>query len=224
MTAAVGDEESVIGSASRGVAAYIRNAILEGALAPGEKIRQESIAQATGTSRAPVREALRVLETEGLVTLVPNSGATVARLDHDEFEELYRIRESLEPQLLASSIPHLGSADIDHLHDLLVELEATDIAVTDFVDLDRQFHLGAYVPSARPRTFDLVRGFWNLTQQYRRKHVSQLSEAERRDINMEHRLILSAIVAGDAEGAAERLRLHIRRTRLTLSTLDEFDD
>src|SRR5262245_28348425 len=75
------------------VARSVREAILSGRLKPGARIRQEDLAQQHGTSRIPVREALRQLETDGLVTLVPHSGARVAVMDFAGFSELYRIRE-----------------------------------------------------------------------------------------------------------------------------------
>lgn len=74
--------------------------ILDGRLRPGEHIRQQDVAAANDTSRVPVREALRILESEGLVHLVQHSGARVSGLDYAEFSELYRIREAIEPMLL----------------------------------------------------------------------------------------------------------------------------
>src|SRR5262245_58587035 len=71
----------------------LRDAIVEGRLQPGERIRQEAVAREFGTSRIPVREALRQLQSEGLVTLLPNVGARVARLDVGELVEVYLVRE-----------------------------------------------------------------------------------------------------------------------------------
>src|SRR5215216_991413 len=78
------------------VARQIRAAIIDGRLEPGTRVRQEEIARRLGTSRIPVREALRQLEMEGLVTLVPHVGARVALLDFGEYTELYRMREAVE--------------------------------------------------------------------------------------------------------------------------------
>src|SRR6476646_4798159 len=113
-SAADPDEDAVAanGSASEAVAAYLRSAIFEGRLRPGQRIRQEEVAAASGTSRVPVREALRALEGEGLVQLFRNRGARVARLDYPEFSELYRIREALDPLLLAASVPLLSDEQI----------------------------------------------------------------------------------------------------------------
>src|ERR1700749_80602 len=94
--------------ASHRIAESLRTAILDGSYRPGERIRQEDVAARSGASRIPVREALRMLAAEGLVTLVPNSGAWVTRLTMAECAELYLIREGLQPLLLVSRLARLG--------------------------------------------------------------------------------------------------------------------
>src|ERR671938_2135164 len=84
----------------------VRQLILRGELRPGERIRQEALASEYGVSRISVREALRQLENEGLVSLVPHTGARVARVDLKECVELYRLREAIEPIVLAASVPN----------------------------------------------------------------------------------------------------------------------
>src|SRR5262245_56278227 len=110
---------------SQRVTNEIRDLILNGELAPGERIRQEALAERFGTSRIPVREALRQLESEGLVSLVPNSGASVAKLDLNECLEIYKIRELLEPLALSESIPYLTDAEIAALEAATLAMEAT---------------------------------------------------------------------------------------------------
>ena len=89
--------------ASHRIAESLRTAILDGSYGPGERIRQEDVATRSGASRIPVREALRMLAAEGLVTLVANSGAWVTRLTMAECAELYLIRERLEPCCCAAA-------------------------------------------------------------------------------------------------------------------------
>ena len=101
--------------ASHRIAESLRTAILDGSYRPGERIRQEDVAARSGASRIPVREALRMLAAEGLVTLVANSGAWVTRLTMAECAELYLIRERLEPLLLRTSMPRLGEAETGRL-------------------------------------------------------------------------------------------------------------
>src|SRR5271169_1709802 len=99
--------------ASHRIAESLRTAILDGSYRPGERIRQEDVAARSGASRIPVREALRMLAAEGLVTLVANSGAWVTRLTMAECVELYQVRERLEPLLLRASMPGLDDAALD---------------------------------------------------------------------------------------------------------------
>jgi DNA-binding GntR family transcriptional regulator len=213
-----------VGGASEAVAAYLRAAILEGRLSPGQPIRQEEVAVASGTSRVPVREALRVLEGEGLVELAQNRGARVARLDYPEFSELYLIREALDPLLMAASVPLLEDDQIDRLDELVEDIAKAAGDLNAWIERDRRFHLESYVPETMPQTFRLARDFWRRTQQYRRNYVATLDEAELEVINQEHRLIVNAIRRRDPDGAADLLRLHIRRTRLGLSDRQDLFD
>lgn len=87
------------------VTGEIRQKILSGEFAPGLRIRQEELAAQFGTSRVPVREALKQLESEGLVVIVPNSGVWIARVDINECVEMWKIRERIEPLALGESLP-----------------------------------------------------------------------------------------------------------------------
>jgi DNA-binding GntR family transcriptional regulator len=198
------------------IAARLREAILEGGLSPGTPIRQEALAQQLGTSRIPVREALRQLESEGLLTLVPHSGARVARLDLNELVELYRIREALEPMAIAESAKQLSDPQLAELRDLAELIEASQDDLQEWIRHDRTFHLLSYAAAPFPHLLRMVHGFWNTTQQYRRAHVSSFNERVFDIIHMEHRMILDALERHDPVDAAERQRSHIRRTRLSL--------
>src|SRR5829696_252732 len=105
------------------VAGRLRKAILEGRLKPGERIRQETLAAEMGTSRIPVREALNRLQNEGLVTLTSHVGARVAQLRLSELDEIYQIRERLEPLAIAQSTPHLSAAQLRDIRGYVEEME-----------------------------------------------------------------------------------------------------
>lgn len=199
------------------IAARLREAILDGRLAPGTPIRQEALAQQLGTSRIPVREALRQLESEGLLTLVPHSGARVARLDLNELIELYRIREALEPMAIAESAIRLSTSQLVELRGLATLIEASRDDLQAWIRHDRTFHLLSYGAAPFPHLLRMVHGFWNTTQQYRRAHVSRFDDRTFEIIHMEHRMILDALERRDPLDAADRQRSHIRRTRLSLT-------
>jgi len=198
------------------VADHLRGAILDGSLKPGDRIRQEAIAHELGTSRIPVREALNRLQNEGLVTLKSHAGARVAQMHLAELDEVYRIRERLEPLAIAQSAPGLTGSDFQELSGYIDAMEAcADVEDPSlWVDLDRRFHLASYSGVHMPRLRDMIEGLWNATQQYRRAYTRL---PERFALaHAEHRLILEALERHDAQNAEVLSLLHIRRTRLTL--------
>lgn len=208
---------------SRIVARVVREAILDGRLPSGTRVQQEPLAKRLGTSRIPVREALQELEAEGLVTIVPHSGARVAKLDIAEHTETYRMREGIEPMAIAESAPLLTDEQIEEIrrHEAAVEASAGSADPYHWLAEDRAFHLATYVAAPMPRVLRMIEGFWNTTQQYRRAYLSTLNEERVELVNCEHRLLVDALERRDGVEAASLLASHIRRTRLTLSAHPE---
>ena len=211
------------GTAGRRIADALRAEILGGRYLPGERIRQEDLAARSGASRIPVREALRLLQAEGLVTLVANSGAWVARLSAAECAELYQVRERLEPLLLRASLPGLDAAALDALADLAAGMEAADASadvtrVDAFLRADREFHLASYAAAPPGEASAIIGRMWNSTQHYRREFTKIASARAGLGVtHLEHRLLLDCLGRGDAEDAERVLVMHIRRTRAELS-------
>lgn len=203
------------GDASSRVADFLRAAILSGEIAPGDWIRQEDIAARFGASRLPVREALRILEAEGLTGHQPNRGARVPWLDMHEVDVIYQMRERLECLALVESIGLLTESDLRGMADIQDRIEA-NADVDSFLALDREFHLRSYTGCRIGQLTTTVTRLWNSTQHYRRAFVA-LSGAERMwVVNAEHRLLLDALDRRDAVDAERYLSGHIRRTRVEL--------
>lgn len=213
----MGDESPPKGqTTSERIAAHLREAILNGELAPGSRIRQEEIAERLGTSRLPVREALRMLETEGLTQLEANKSARVPALDRDELDTVYEMRERIETLALRLSLPHLTSEQESGLYRIQEEIEEND-DVGRFLQLDRRFHLGTYAGCPSGELLTTVTRLWNSTQHFRRAFMV-IGGAERRwFVNAEHRLLLDAISRRDAVDGERYLAGHIRRTRMRLA-------
>jgi DNA-binding GntR family transcriptional regulator len=201
---------------SKRIADHLRAAILRGDIAPGERVRQEEIALLLGASRLPVREALRILEAEGLVEHESNKGARVPRLDMHEVDVIYRMRERLEPLALAESIPRLTDVELHHLHEIQEQIEAGS-DVGRFLELDREFHLLTYSGCSIDPLMSMVRRLWNSTQHYRRAFVSISGPGRMWVVNAEHRLVLDAIERRDVTDGERYLSGHIRRTRIELA-------
>lgn len=213
------------GSSSQYVAEQIRDAILRGEFPPNSRIRQEDLAARFGASRVPVREALRTLEAEGLVTLVANTGAWVRGLSLAECEEIYQLRERVEPLLLRYSIPNL-----QHREETLRELEALctqmeeNTGLEQFLSLDRAFHLLTYSAATTTMLGELTQQLWDRTQHYRRAYTRRVDPTSRRILHDEHHMIIAAIRDGDIEHAERVLTGHIQRTRHQLAKHPEIFD
>lgn len=195
----------------------LRQAIVDGVLLPGERIYQEMIAEQLGLSRIPVRDALRQLESEGLVRLVPNSPARVAELDAAEFSEIYEMREQLEPLAVARSAPNLTDEQLHRLRWLFEEINGSWDDAERILKLDRDFHLASMQAAGMPRLLRLVEDFWNSSQHFRRAYRETLAEGDIEIIRAEHYLLLDALEQRDGEQAARVVRNHIRRTRVRLA-------
>jgi DNA-binding GntR family transcriptional regulator len=198
------------------VAAYLREAILTGTYAPGDRIRQEQVAERLGASRLPVREALRMLEAEGLTEHEPHKGARVPRLSAHEVAVIYRMRERLEPLALSESIAVLDEGDHAKLEDVQRRIEENE-DLERFLELDREFHLLSYSGCRIDPLNSMVTRLWNSTQHYRRAFVALGGRSRMWVVNSEHRLILDAIIRRDAVDAERFLEGHIRRTRMELA-------
>ncbi|WP_159499835.1 GntR family transcriptional regulator [Microbacterium sp. 18062] len=205
-----------VGDAGPRVAEGLREAIRRGDYAPGTRIRQVEVADRFGASRVPVREALRILENEGLVRLVANTGAWVSTLTLAECEEIYRMRERLEPLLLSYAAPMLDESALDELDELARAMSRTD-DVDVFLDLDRRFHLGSYRGTRTLQLGDLVEKLWDSTQPYRRAYTLSIGEEARRIAHEEHHLLIAALRDDDVDEAERVLAGHIRRTRRRLA-------
>jgi DNA-binding GntR family transcriptional regulator len=208
------------GTASLKVASGIRDAIIRGDYAPGARLRQEEIAERFGASRVPVREALKVLEAEGLVTLVANAGAWVSRLTLAECEEVYQTRERVEPLLLRLSAPHLTARDLTRMDELAQAMSHTD-DVAEFLALDREFHMLGYSGGDTLLLGDLVNRLWNTTQPYRRAYTLLIDSHSQRIVHDEHHLLVTTLREHDLESAERTVENHIRRTRRLLAAHPE---
>jgi DNA-binding GntR family transcriptional regulator len=211
------DIRSRDGDAGARIADRVREGIVGGTFPPGTRIRQEDLAEQFGASRVPVREAIRQLEYEGLVTVVPNSGAWVSRLTLAECEEVYRMRERLEPLLLGYSAPLLTPEEVAGLGSLARRISDVGADTDAFLALDAEFHLRSYRAARTAHLGELVGRLWNITAPYRRAYVASWAEDSRRIAHEEHHLIVAALQDGDAEEAERVLAGHIRRTRRQLA-------
>jgi DNA-binding GntR family transcriptional regulator len=214
---------AVDGVTSRRIAVALKDAILAGEIAPGEWLRQDDIASRFGASRLPVREALRILEAEGLAELSPNKGARVPVLSLQEVHTYYRMRERLEPLTLIESLPHLTDEHVARMEGIQDEIERnTDISA--FLVLDREFHMTSYAGCPSDVLLSTTVRLWNATQHYRRAFMLLAGNDRATIVNAEHRLLLDAVRRRDPDDCERFLEGHIRRTRVALTGHPELFD
>ena len=157
------------GNIQDAVADGIRDMILRGHLKPGDRLRQDELANTFGVSTMPIREALRQLQAEGLVAFRPRRGATVASLSVSECEEIYFIREALEALACRWVAEDFDRIPLDRLKLLLQEIEAVEANQDDAnrrVQLVREFFFTVFEASEKEHLLRILSNLWDLSQQY----------------------------------------------------------
>jgi len=152
------------------VANRIRQMILNGHLKPGDRLRQDALANTFGVSTMPIREALRQLQAEGLVVFRPRRGATVARFTVSDYEDIYQIREALETLACQWIAKDFDRIPIDQLKLLLEEIETAEANRGDIhlrMQLVREFFFTIFEASEKEHLLRLLSNIWDLSQQYR---------------------------------------------------------
>jgi DNA-binding GntR family transcriptional regulator len=197
-------------SLTSAVADKLRDQIIRGEIPEGAQLRQDAIASQYQVSRIPVREALRQLDAEGLIAIVPNRGAVVPTLSPDDIEELFSIRALLEPEVLKLSIPHLTEEDFAEAQAILrtyVSELRRDDHVSAWGRLNWQFHSTLYSRANQPRFMAIIRNVNNSGERYTRLQLYLTHGIKR--ANEEHHQILELCRGRDVAAACKLLRQHI---------------
>jgi DNA-binding GntR family transcriptional regulator len=206
-------------SLTESVAAELRDGIAAGRLKPGERLVEADLAARMGISRAPVREALRQLEFEGLVAGRARRGYIVRELSTAELIELYDLRVLLEPVLTRAAAERIGAEDLERLRATVEHMRhaAREQHWVDVVNSDRVFHAEIGRLAQRPLTAQI---FEHLNEQVRRfTELMTTSYADIEQMADEHDLLLAALASGDADRAADEMRLHLEDARRRLALI-----
>jgi DNA-binding GntR family transcriptional regulator len=200
-----------IGTAVDAVYEVLRRSILDGELSPGHRLRSDVLANELKVSRTPVREALRKLETEGLVD-ASRSGLVVRQSSEEDLVEIFYLREALEGMAARLAAENATRAEIDELHALFEDMEAVaargDIALVR--KLTGEFHLLVCRASHNKR---LIQSLQGLLDHVRQAQSSTLYMPGRpADALKEHRALLRAIEKRDPDLAETLARQHRRKT------------
>ena len=190
------------------VLAELRRMIASGEIRPGAQIVQDALADDLGVSRVPLREALKMLEGEGLVTYRPHHGYFVTQLSLADLLEVYRIRELLEAEAITTGLPQVTDEDVERLAEAEEEVRQASAAsdVAAMAQTNRRFHFALIEGCSRPRLIRLVELLWDSTEVYR--SVYFIDPLNRDRILDEHRALVDAVRARDLAGVLRVLDEH----------------
>lgn len=199
-------------SEPQSLAHRLRHLILSHQLRPGERLVQSDLAAQFGVSRTPIREALHRLASDGLVTLSPRKGATVAKFLLSDLEEIYSVRIALEGYAAGLAAQHITDGELRKLDQLLGEMEQAfqNGDRGRLLEVNRKFDTSIYAASRQPRLCDLIVKHIELADLYRRLYFSLDSLAAH--TVAEHREILAALKRRDPEEAEQLSRVALEKT------------
>src|SRR5438132_13907712 len=204
-------------SLTSAVADKLREEMIRGTIPEGARLRHDAIAMQYQVSRIPVREALRQLDAEGLITIVPNRGAIVPALSPTDIEELFTIRALLEPEVLKHSIPRLSNNDLAEAEVVLRRYES-ELQQEDHLfswgRLNWQFHSLLYSRAERPHSMNIIRNVNNSGERYTRLQLYLTHGIAR--ANEEHHQILELCRQRAIPAACKLLRQHIQHAGQSL--------
>ena len=196
---------------------YLSNSIIEGHLKPGERLIENDLRERFGISRSPIRECFRILESEGLITIIPRKGAFVREFAVKEIDDVFPVRAYLESLAARLATPHIGDKEITILDDLIKKMgnSISNNRVKSFLRHNYNFH-SLFIKASKNDVLEktlvrLGKGFWLRIAFLYYQSPSQLIFS-----NKMHKDILEAFKKGDAPSAERSVRKHIEHAKWPL--------
>ena len=189
----------------------LREAIVEGKLKPGQRLMEVQLAEQLGVSRTPVREAIRKLELEGLVVMIPRKGAYVANMSLKDIIDVLEIRASLEGLAASLASERITGDDIKTLESIIEEFEnnVDESNVEALLKKDVEFHECIFKATNNKKLHQLINSLWEQVYRFRVTYISDYESTV--NIVGEHKMILDAIKKGDNELAKKYAMEHIQK-------------
>lgn len=195
---------------------HIHAAIRMGRYRAGERLLPELVANEIGTSRMPVREALRRLAAEGMVTIRPNRGVTVNGMNVAEMVEIFEMRAVLEGLAIRLALPHLTPATLRSLEAMLSRIDDRSEILPDWTEAHRQFHETLCAVGGRPRLIRQIASLHSLVEPHMR--VWALHAGRPPSARADHQNLIDALRAGDPQRCEIAMREHVLATVPDLMT------
>ena len=195
---------------------YLREALVDGVIRPGERIVERTYAEKFNVSRTPIREVLRKLEMEGFVEYIPRRGIVAKGLNADEIEEIYAIRISLERLAIRTAVSKISTAQLNRVkkvHEKTIAANEQDDVATVVTQM-RKFDDLLFEAANMPKLQKMIAGLQESLRSYRKIN---LSGGSRRSLAIdEHGEILKAVINKDADLAEQLVIAHVERARNSL--------
>jgi len=195
----------------------LRQAILKGELEPGERLMEIQLAERLGVSRTPVREAIRKLELEGLVNMVPRKGAEVASISEKNLRDVLEVRRALEELAVDLACTRLTGEDIKSLKEINKKFQTVMNSkdATIIAETDEAFHDIIYIGTGNDRLIQMLSNLREQMYRYRLEYVKDKST--RSNLVQEHDIIIQALEERNVEDAKAVIRRHIDNQAVTVS-------
>lgn len=188
---------------------YLRNSILNGELEPGERLMELQLAQQLGVSRTPVREAIRKLELEGLVEMIPRKGAYVADVSIKDILDILEVRMFLEGLAAYFAAERMSDEEIEELKEISKKFENEIVTMEkeEMIELDNKFHDMIIKGSRNNKLLQIVQGLQEQFQRFRVIYFNEYNEHE--DLVKYHTAIVNAISNRDSKEAQDYAQTHV---------------
>ena len=197
----------------------LRRAILRGELVPGQRLMEIRLADQMGVSRTPVREAIRKLELEGLVVMVPRKGAEVAHISGTNLRDVLEVRRALEELAGELACERMSAEDFKKLEQANLKfasvLDSDDITVLG--QADEEFHGLIYQATDNDRLVQMVNHLREQMYRYRIEHLK--NKSQRTVLLQEHQDIMRALAARDVEAVRRAIRAHINKQEAQIAKM-----
>lgn len=185
----------------------LREAIISGLLEPGERLMEIQLADEMGVSRTPVREAIRKLELEGFVVMIPRKGAYVAGVSDKDVTDVFELRSALEGLAASLAAERITDEEIEQMERMILYRSGEEVDITKIVEADTDFHALVYKASRNERLISILA---NLREQLQRFRATSLAYPGRlKDAVEEHQGIAEAIISHNVEEAQSLAIAHI---------------
>ena len=197
----------------------LREAILKGELKPGERLMELQLAAKLGVSRTPIREAIRMLEQEGLAVTIPRKGAEVAKMTEKDMEDVLQIREALDELAAKIECEQISEEQLEELVATMHEFEESSKTdnVKKIAEADVQFHDIIYQSTGNPKLVNMVN---NLREQMYRYRVEYLKDENNYPTLMkEHKDIVEGLVRKNKTQVTETMHQHVKNQAVAVKAM-----